>query len=555
MRQVLLFVLVIIILIIPTTSFAGDCGDVNNSGSLNISDVTYIINYLYKGGPEPDCGNGFVGFCGDVNDSESINLLDIVYYINYLFKGGAELNCQSYTIPDSTIVIHQSETMVVQNYDTALGTVTLDESSSYAQDVAVGDIIVGQDDISAPNGFLRKVTSKTVQSGSVILETGQATIMEAFESMDIAETHQLLPSDVVSYKLHQGTTFIRNKDGETFAVDLNCVLYDMDGDLQTTGDQIRLDGEYSFTAALFAEIGISWFTLNKFETGILTNQDVNVDLIASLQWEFNEELEFDLAEFHMGAIPIGGVVWLVPTLTVEAHIHGDLTVTFQTGITYTQQLKYGFGWANDEFYNISEGSKEYSYTPPQFTAEFNFEPGVSLNASCLIYGVAGPYMAGKAGFHFQSTLNTDPYDRELTFDLEAILYAVTGIECDILGLDYNYQWQLYTHFIGEWVYPLSGTVTDIDGNVYQTIKIGDQWWMAENLKVTHYRNSDPIPHVTDGGTWSYLFTGAYCEYDNNPANVAIYGRLYNWYAVGDSRNIAPEGWHVPSDDEWKQLEM
>jgi uncharacterized protein (TIGR02145 family) len=101
----------------------------------------------------------------------------------------------------------------------------------------------------------------------------------------------------------------------------------------------------------------------------------------------------------------------------------------------------------------------------------------------------------------------------------------------------------------------SGTVTDIDGNTYQTIKIGNQWWMAENLKAIHYRNGDSIPTVTDNSTWRFLATGAYCEYNNDVNNVAIYGRLYNWYAVADSRNIAPAGWHVASDAEWKQLEM
>lgn len=96
------------------------------------------------------------------------------------------------------------------------------------------------------------------------------------------------------------------------------------------------------------------------------------------------------------------------------------------------------------------------------------------------------------------------------------------------------------------------TVTDIDGNVYQTVKIGDQCWMKENLKVTHYRNGDAIPNVT-GDDWSGLFTGAYCDYDNNEGNVAVYGRLYNWYAVDDSRGLAPEGWHVPSENEWQTL--
>jgi uncharacterized protein (TIGR02145 family) len=102
----------------------------------------------------------------------------------------------------------------------------------------------------------------------------------------------------------------------------------------------------------------------------------------------------------------------------------------------------------------------------------------------------------------------------------------------------------------------TGTVTDIDGNVYQTIKIGDQWWMAENLKVTHYRNGDPILNVTDNGDWNSLSSGAYCDYNNDPANVAMYGRLYNWFAVAEDFGvgIAPAGWHVALDDDWILLE-
>ncbi len=100
-----------------------------------------------------------------------------------------------------------------------------------------------------------------------------------------------------------------------------------------------------------------------------------------------------------------------------------------------------------------------------------------------------------------------------------------------------------------------GTVTDIDGNVYQCVKIGNQWWMAENLKVTCYNNGDNIPNETNNSTWAGLSTGAYCAYNNDNGNLATYGLLYNWYAVDESRNIAPAGWHVPTDDEWKELEM
>jgi len=97
------------------------------------------------------------------------------------------------------------------------------------------------------------------------------------------------------------------------------------------------------------------------------------------------------------------------------------------------------------------------------------------------------------------------------------------------------------------------TVTDIDGNVYNTVKIGTQVWMAENLKTTKYRNGEPIPNIIDDTQWKNLTTGAYCNYSNDITNVATYGRLYNWYAVNDSRAIAPAGWHIATDSDWSIL--
>ncbi|SYZ72275.1 Major paralogous domain protein (modular protein) [Candidatus Zixiibacteriota bacterium] len=132
-----------------------------------------------------------------------------------------------------------------------------------------------------------------------------------------------------------------------------------------------------------------------------------------------------------------------------------------------------------------------------------------------------------------------------------------------------------------------GTITDYDGNIYNTVAIGSsadvdhsgkidisdiiylidylyyggdapncsdgQVWMAQNLKVTHYRNGDSIQKVPDYDDWFHLSTGAYCSYFNNDIFVDDYGRMYNWQAVNDTRNIAPDGWHVPSQDEWQIL--
>jgi uncharacterized protein (TIGR02145 family) len=95
----------------------------------------------------------------------------------------------------------------------------------------------------------------------------------------------------------------------------------------------------------------------------------------------------------------------------------------------------------------------------------------------------------------------------------------------------------------------NNTVTDIDGNVYSTVNIGDQVWMADNLKVTKYRNGDTLPGISNAEEWKNLSAGAYCYYNNDTNNIAAYGRLYNWYAVSDNRNIAPEGWHIPTEEE------
>ena len=99
----------------------------------------------------------------------------------------------------------------------------------------------------------------------------------------------------------------------------------------------------------------------------------------------------------------------------------------------------------------------------------------------------------------------------------------------------------------------TGEVTDIDGNVYPTIMIGDQEWMAENLRTSKYRDATSIPQVTDNTAWANLLTGAWCWFGNNDGYDRPYGKLYNWYAVNDPKGLCPAGWHVPSNTEWSTL--
>jgi uncharacterized protein (TIGR02145 family) len=99
-------------------------------------------------------------------------------------------------------------------------------------------------------------------------------------------------------------------------------------------------------------------------------------------------------------------------------------------------------------------------------------------------------------------------------------------------------------------------LTDNEGTIYQTIKIGMQTWMAENLNLSHFQNGDRIPEAKTSEEWKKANENgkpAWCYYDNDPKNGKKYGKLYNWNAVNDLRGLAPVGWHIPSDAEWTQL--
>lgn len=117
----------------------------------------------------------------------------------------------------------------------------------------------------------------------------------------------------------------------------------------------------------------------------------------------------------------------------------------------------------------------------------------------------------------------------------------------LLVFQTDYPSGLYYFNSGMW----SSVTTPIH---YPSVTICNQKWMDKNLDVITYSNGDTIAYITDAATWASLTTGAWCYYNNDPSNNAIYGKLYNWYAVNDPRGLAPAGWHVPNETDWATLE-
>lgn len=158
-------------------------------------------------------------------------------------------------------------------------------------------------------------------------------------------------------------------------------------------------------------------------------------------------------------------------------------------------------------------------------------------SAVLASGITGPFQAQLAGLQPGATYYARAYATNANGTAYGNQIVITTLSASYLNPDLSY-----------------GSVTDQDGNTYATIVIGTQEWMAENLRTTTYANGDTIPNVIDGPQWGSLTTGAWAFYQNNSQFENPYGKLYNWYAVADPRNVCPTGWHVPTDADWQILE-
>ena len=167
-------------------------------------------------------------------------------------------------------------------------------------------------------------------------------------------------------------------------------------------------------------------------------------------------------------------------------------------------------------------------------------------------GIADILVDGESVKDFDGTIAEDTW-HEITFPLAEDWQACDpwSFELQITGYGPPAYITVEYQLIGECA---DATVTDIEGNVYRTVQIGNQVWMAENLKTTKYRDGTPIDYPeTDNTAWANNTTGAYAWYNNDIEWKDSYGALYNWHAVNSDKGLCPPGWHVPSDAEWTEL--
>ncbi len=263
------------------------------------------------------------------------------------------------------------------------------------------------------------------------------------------------------------------------------------------------------------------------------------------------------------------VLLLLVNSTFKGWAQSNPTTTGPIG----SQLAYGVNedikfWNGTEWVSIPSGLPGQSLTFNNGIPSWIYNPnGITTNVVTNIGGssaISGGYIASSSGSpitvrgicwstnHNPSLANnftTDDigkgnYISNLTGLINNTKYYIRAYATNSKGTAYGNELSFTTV-----IYP----VIDFDGNGYDTVTIGTQTWLKQNLKATHYRNGGAIPNVIDGVTWSGLTTGAYCNYNNDTNISNTYGRLYNWYTVNDSRMLCPTSWHIPTNAEWTTL--
>jgi uncharacterized protein (TIGR02145 family) len=550
-----------------TTANTFVCGDADANGMVNISDAVYLVGFIFAGGPAPN-----PEAAGDVDGNGFVNISDAVYLIAYIFGGGPEPNCPNQlpvlaaigprsvnegavlnfstsatdpdgTIPAMTAVGLPTNAVYVDNLN---GTGTFSFSPNFTQ-AGVYNVIFIASDGSLADSEVVAITVNNVNRAPVLATIGPRSVNEGatlnFSTSAIDPDGTIPAMTVVG--LPTNATYVDNLNGSgTFSFSPNFTQAGVYNVTFIASDGFLADSEV---------VAITVNNVNRVPVlaaigAQVVSEGANLNFIAS-------------ATDPDGTIPAMTAVGLPTNATYVDNLNG--TGTFSFSPNFTQAGVYNVTFiASDGFLADSEvvaiTVNNVNQSPELTTDAVTGITGTTAECGGNITSDGGATVTARGvcwSINSTPTISdnittdgagTGNFTSSMTGLTGTTPYYVRAYATNSVGTSYGDEVAFTT--VHE-----TGTVTDIDGNIYQTVKIGNQWWMAENLKVIRYRNGNAIPYITDRTTWANINFGAYCNYHNDVSIVATFGRLYNWYAVVDVNNIAPAGWHVPTETEWQTL--
>jgi len=424
---------------------------------------------------------------------------------------------------------------------------TFDENILDNYDFEVGDILISKEG----SGYLRRISSIDNSNGEIIVTTDFASLTDAFEkATGEIENFRLTPNiESDSLWFDEGVELLQNKD-LSIGVSINNVLYDFDGNLQTKHDQVKIVGSYTMSTNVNMEVDIEGFKLDYLKIQYEFEKSSNITASVGIGESFVYKKK--IASIPCGTFLVGPLL-IEPVIELEAGfnigIGGAVSLETSNSESSTTLLTY----ENNNWNQIKSINDNYEALHPEFSVEADAKVYIKPILKFKIYKVLSPYISAELYLKGSAEVSTDDL---LEWEIKMGLKTKAGVKMQIFDntlFDYSATIFEIDKTILEGTYVPS--VTDYDGNTYQTVKIGDQIWMAENLKSLHY---------SDGNTITGIAPYVVRTYEDNENYATIYGRLYSWGAAInglDGSNTNPSGiqgvcpcdWHIPSYEEWIEL--
>jgi formylglycine-generating enzyme required for sulfatase activity len=298
---------------------------------------------------------------------------------------------------DTAVELTEDSTSQLTSVSEDGSTYTFNTSTPELDQVDVGDVIIGGVSDASPYGFLRKVTAIDDSGSDLVLTTEQGTIEEAYEQLTVNIEQVLVPENLASFSSMPGITLISSPDRVNtgdFQFQLNsAVLYDQDGNLDTTGDQIVADGYLNFSPTYIFRLKVTGYHVDEIyfshtesvQTGLTVTSKIS--LVVPIT-----EMPLSPVPIVLGAFPIPGLPLVVtPVLQVMTGINGSVYAGVSSSVTQTSSFTAGLQYIRNTWNPFAFFTNEFTYNQPPFTSGVSFKAFVGPRLSFLLNGVAGPY--------------------------------------------------------------------------------------------------------------------------------------------------------------------
>ena len=337
-------------------------------------------------------------------------------YIVSTTSGGSSYNFHEEVIPTlytpGTITLSEATLSALVSISSDGTTYTFASETSDLAQVNVGDVLIGGISALTPEGFLRKVVSTSVNGDQRVVVTEPATLEDAFESLSVSTTQQLTSANVQNLADMPGVTLLSEPSlmglGDfQFALN-NAVLYDNDGNLSTTGDQVVANGSLSVSPDIEFRIRIEDGSLE--ELYYTSTMSVSTGFTVSSKISLNIPLAETklIPTIPLGAVPVGPLV-LTPELDLIAGVTGSVFTGISTSISNTTSFTAGLWHVDNQTRNLSNFTSNFSFSPPSFQSGLSFKAYIGPKVSVKIYGVVGGYVKPGVALNLTIVPASDPW--------------------------------------------------------------------------------------------------------------------------------------------------